>query len=386
MARWVTSWAAVPQRAEPDDLAPLPFAGFRDTTVRQTVRLSAGGTRCRLRLSNAYGDRPLPVAATTVAFAPRAGAADLDSPACRVTFTGRPAVVVPAGSQVVSDPVDLPVPPGTDLAVSLHLAEPIAHDGVTCHSGSRTTSHLAPGDQTRAATLRRATPVEHWYFVSAVEVAATHRTAAAVMLGDSLTDGRGATTDGNDRWPDRLHDRLRRDPATAHVAVVNQGAGGNRVLNDGKGRNVLARFDRDVLALTGVAWLVVFAGINDIGTACACDVAQKAVAEELIAAYDQLVTRAHGHGILVVGATLTPLGGNEPYDDPAGLREGTRQAVNGWIRGGRRFDAVVDFDAAVRDPAGPRRLAGFADGGDHLHLTPAGYQALADAVPSHLFA
>jgi lysophospholipase L1-like esterase len=206
-----------------------------------------------------------------------------------------------------------------------------------------------------------------------------------VALGDSLTDGRGSTVDGNDRWPDQLLERLRARPETAAVAVANQAAGGNRILSHGLGPSALSRFDRDVLAVSGVRWLIVFEGINDLGTAEPTAAAQRAVADDLIAAYDQMITRAHAAGLLVYGATLTPFGGNEGYDDPAGAREATRQAINAWIRGSGRFDAVVDFDRAVGDPATPRRLRPDFDEGDHLHISPAGYRALAAAVPLGLF-
>jgi lysophospholipase L1-like esterase len=210
---------------------------------------------------------------------------------------------------------------------------------------------------------------------------ARNSTATVAVLGDSLTDGRGSTTNGNDRWPDQLFDRLRADRRTAGVAVANQAAGGNRVLNDGLGPNALARLDRDVLAQSGVAWLIVFEGVNDIGTADADEAAQRDVADDLIAAYDQIIVRTHAQGIRVYGATLTPFGGNTPYDDEAGMRETARQRVNAWIRTAHRFDGVIDFDAAVRDPANPRRLRPAYDVGDHLHLNPAGYRALAGAVP-----
>jgi lysophospholipase L1-like esterase len=204
------------------------------------------------------------------------------------------------------------------------------------------------------------------------------------MVGDSLTDGRGSTTNGNDRWPDQLLDRLQSQHSTSDIAILNQAAGGNRVLNDGLGPNALARLDRDVLAQSGVKWLVVLEGINDIGTAAATEAAQKKVADDLIAAYDQIITRAHAVGIQVFGATLLPFGGNG-FDDPAGFREAARQTVNEWIRTGGAFDAVLDFDRTTRDPSNPRQLLAAYDSGDHLHLNPTGYRALADAFPAHLF-
>jgi lysophospholipase L1-like esterase len=205
------------------------------------------------------------------------------------------------------------------------------------------------------------------------------------MLGDSLTDGRGSTTNANDRWPDQLLDRLQSSHRTSDVAILNQAAGGNRVLNDGLGPNALARFDRDVLAQSGVEWLIVFEGINDIGTAAATPEAQQQVAADLIAAYEQFITRAHAQGIDVFGATILPFGGNTGYDEATGTREAARQTVNDWIRTSGEFDAVIDFDKAVRDPATPRQLLPAYDVGDHLHLNPTGYHALADAVPARLF-
>ncbi|MFG1943941.1 SGNH/GDSL hydrolase family protein [Nonomuraea sp. NPDC048826] len=378
MGRWAHTWTAAPQLTEPDNLPPAPYAGSRvmaDATLRQTVRISAGGERIRLRFSNAFGTTPLALTRVTVALPSggRAGVSAVVPGTVReVTFRGRASAAAPAGAQVVSDPVDFPLADGAVLAVTAYLAEGQAA-GVTSHPGSRTTSHLAAGDRTGNADLADATPVEHWYFLSGVEV----EPAAPVLalLGDSLTDGRGSTTNGHDRWPDLLFDRL------GGFAAANQAIGGNRVLGDGLGPGALARLDRDVLALGGVRWLIVFEGVNDLGTAPADG--QESVTADLIAAYGQIAVRAHAHDILVYGATLTPFGGHS-YDDPRGRREAARQTVNTWIRTAGAFDAVIDFDRAVRDPADPRRLLAPYDGGDHLHLGPAGYRALAGAVPEHL--
>ncbi|MGW4115216.1 GDSL-type esterase/lipase family protein [Actinosynnema sp. NPDC004786] len=393
VGRWVHTWVSAPQRAAPDDLPPAPFTGpggvLVDATLRQTARVSIGGDRLRLRFSNAFGGAVLPITAVSVALPAggRAGVGAVVPGSSRpVTFRGRRGVVVPVGAQVVSDPLDFAVGPEANLTVTVHLADGQASDLVTSHPGSRTTSYLAAGDHVEADDLPGASTTDHWYFLSGIEVWSQRPAAAVVTLGDSLTDGRGSTTNGNDRWPDRLSARLRSDPATTDVAVLNQGTGGNRVLSDGIGQAALARLDRDVLAQTGVAWLVVFEGINDLCTAEATPEAQEQLVEDLCAAYEQIVVRAHAHGIKVYGATLAPLGGNEAYDDPDGLRDASRRAVNEWIRGGGAFDAVLDFDAAVRDPEEPRRLLAAYDEGDHLHLGPAGYQALADAVPLGLFA
>lgn len=224
----------------------------------------------------------------------------------------------------------------------------------------------------------------HWYFLAAVEVQADHPDAAAVVcLGDSLTDGRGSTTDGNDRWPDVLADRLHA-AGLEHVAVVNQAAGGSRILRDGLGIATLRRLDRDVLDTAGVRWLILSGGVNDIGQAEATPSAQQRIGDELVAGYAQVADRARARGIRVYAATITPFGGHE-YDDPAGLREQTRQRVNAWIRAGGPFDAVIDFDQAVRSRDAAGRVRAQWHDGDGLHLNPAGYQALAAAVPTDLF-
>jgi lysophospholipase L1-like esterase len=271
---------------------------------------------------------------------------------------------------VVSDPLPFPVRPFENLTVTTYLAHGQGSLSITSHPGSRTTSYLVPGNQVTAADLAGATPVDHWYFLSGVEVLSP--ASAVAVIGDSLSDGRGSTTNGNDRWPDVLASRL-------SSAVVNQAAGGNRVLQDGLGPNVLARLDRDLLAQSGVSWAIVFEGVNDIGTAAPA--AAASTAADLIDAYDQILTRAHAVDIRVYGATLTPFGGNEAYDAPQ--REAARTAVNAWIRG--HFDAVLDFDRVVRDPAAPTRLLPAYDVGDHLHLNPAGYRALGTSVPASLF-
>lgn len=389
----MNTWTAMPQLTEPGNMPPAPFtqedAVLVDSTLRQTVRVTVGGERIRLRFSNAFGGAPLPLTSVSVArpAGGRAGVAGIEPGSARpVTFQGSTSTTVPVGAQAVSDPLPFDVAAGSNLTVTTYLAEGQASRDITSHPGSRTTSHLLAGDHADAVDLPGATPTDHWYFLSGIETWAPARTAAVAIVGDSLTDGRGSTTNGNDRWPDQFFDRLLSRPGgTVDTAVLNQAAGGNRVLNDGLGPNLLARLDRDVLAQSGVERLVVFEGINDIGTAPATPAAQKDVAARLIAAYEQIVVRAHAQDIEVYGATLLPFGGNGMYDDAEGLREETRQTVNAWIRDSGRFDAVIDFDAAVRDPAARERLLPAADSGDHLHLNPHGYGLLADAVPVRLF-
>lgn len=381
----------MPALTEPENLPPPPFTRdglvLAGITLRQTVRTSAGGPRLRLRFSNAFGGAALPISSVSVAL-PEGGQAGVSGirpgTSLPVTFHGRRSVTVPVGALVVSDPVAFAVPARSNVTVTMYLAGGQASNDITSHPGSRTTSYLLAGDHVHDVDLPGATPTEHWYFLSGVEVWSPRAAAAVVVLGDSLTDGRGSTTNLNDRWPDQLLDRLHSRGAI-QVAVLNQGGGGNRVLNDGLGPNALARLDRDVFGQSGVAWLFVFEGVNDIGTAPASEPAQMQVVDDLIAAYEQIVVRAHAQGILAYGATLLPFGGNEEYDDRAGLRAAARRAVNEWIRTGGAFDAVVDFDLAARDPAHPRQLRPAYHDGDYLHLNPAGYAALAKAVPVSLF-
>jgi lysophospholipase L1-like esterase len=369
--RWIGTWAASPQRVEPHNMPPEP--GLGDATLRQVVRVSIGGRRLRVRVSNAFGERPLAILGARVA-ASAGGAAIRHGSDRPVTFGGRGAVEIPAGAPWASDPVEFDLPAGSDLVVTLRVKDPT--DAVTGHPGARGTSYLRAGDALAEPDLPGAARAEHWYYLCGIDVEADDPGASALaVLGDSITDGRGSPTDGNGRWTDHLARRLAANGPTARVAVLNQGLGGNRLLRDGLGPAALARLDRDVLAQPGVRWLVVFEGINDLGT-------RSASAADVIAAYEQILARCRDRGIRVYGATLLPCGGSS-YAGP-GL-EAARGEINAWIRGSGRFDAVIDLDAAARDPADPSRLRAEVDGGDHLHPGPEGYRLLADAVDLGLF-
>jgi lysophospholipase L1-like esterase len=389
---WVGTWAAAPQLTEPSNMPPAPFTNgnlvFADSTVRQSIHVTVGSRLIRLRFSNAYGGADLPITSISVA-RPAGGAAGVSAitpgTSRTVTFDGRTAIDIPVGAQMVSDPLDFPVATNSNLTVTIYLSAGQASSSITSHPGSRTTTYMLAGNHLNDADLPGAANVAHWYFLSGLEALEPGNTAAIDVVGDSLTDGRGSTTNGDDKWTDQLFNRLQSIPGAGHLTVLNQGLGGNRVLNDGLGPSVLARVDRDVLAQSGVKWLIVFEGVNDIGTAVATQAAQQQVASDLIAAYQQIITRVHAQGIRVYGATITPFGGNTSYDDPAGFREAARQAVNAWIRTSHQFDAVLDFDRAVRDPANPRQINPAYDVGDHLHMTPAGYAAIAATVPAGLF-
>ena len=369
--RWVGTWAASPQRTEPANMPPAP--GLADATLRQVVHVSLGGRRLRVRFSNAFGAKPLTILSAQVA-TPAGGAAIRAESRKPLAFGGRSSVTIPPGAPVVSDPVDFDLAPLSDLAVTVRVKDPT--DAVTGHPGARCTSFLQAGDAVAEPDLPRAARTPHWYYLCGVDVDAPDAAAAAVaVLGDSITDGRGSPTDGNGRWTDHLARRLHEGEGTARVGVLNQGLGGNRLLNDGLGPNALARLDRDVLAQPGVRWLIVLEGINDLGT-------RSATARDLIGAYEQIIRRAHARGIKVYGATILPCEGSSYFNPEL---EAARQEVNAWVRRSGRFDAVIDFDAATRDPQKPSHLSAAADGGDHLHPGPEGYKIMAGVVDLELF-
>ncbi|HEX4303673.1 MAG TPA: SGNH/GDSL hydrolase family protein [Rhizomicrobium sp.] len=380
-AHWVGSWAASQQI--PEDRNTLPPDALRDATLRQTVHLSIGGKTLRVVLSNAFGTAPLHLMGAHIA-RPGAALGSIDPATDRaLTFSGRADVTIPAGADMLSDPIAFDAPALSDLAITLHYDAPPARQ--TSHPGARATSFYLSGDHVTDATLTGATAIAHWFQIEEVDVLGT--APAIVALGDSLTDGHGATTDGNDRWTDALARRLQ--AAHLGIAVLNKGIGGGRLLEDGLGPSALARFDRDVLAPPGVKWLILLEGINDLGVLTqekpATEAEHAALVARVEAAYEQIVARAHAHGIKVYGATLMPWIGFDYYH-PDAQNEADRQAVNAWLRAPRRFDALIDFDAVLRDTANPAILSPLHDSGDHLHPGPKGYQAMADAVPLTLFA
>ena len=383
---WVASWGTSQQIPEPGNA--LPSEDLRDATVRQIVHLSVGGPALRVHLSNAFGTAALRFTSVHVARPLSPAGPEIDAKTDRpLTFAGSGEVTIPPGAEIVSDPLDMAVAPLSDLAVSFHLDAPPERE--TGHPGSRATSYYVHGDVAGSATLNEPKHVDHWYQLSEIDVQAAPGAAVVVALGDSITDGHGATTNGNDRWTDVLAQRLQASADTKNIGVSNQGIGGNHLLTDGLGPNVLARLDRDVLAPAGVRWAIVFEGVNDLGglsrKADATPQEHTALVAQLIAAYSQVLTRAHAHGLRVYGATITPYTGSEYYH-PGALSEADRQTMNQWIRAAGHFDAVIDFDSVVRDPQHPDRLLPSFDCGDHLHPSAAGYKAMAEAIPLTLFA
>jgi lysophospholipase L1-like esterase len=382
---WVASWATSQMVPTAENIAPAE--DLTDATIRQIVRVSIGGKRLRVRFSNAFGTTPLVIDAASVAFsADNATSRIVPASARALRFGGQPGVTIPAGADYLSDPVALPIAAGADLAITLHL--PVAPERQTGHPGARAHSHFAHGQQVMAEALAAAKTVTRWYVVGGVEVDAPGAGALAI-LGDSITDGYGVQPNTNARWPDRLAVRLRANPGTRNLAVLNAGIGGNRLRLDGTGPNALARFEREVLAPPGVTHLLVIEGINDLGTltrdAPTTPEQHAALVREMIGVLAQIAARARAHGIRVIGGTIMPDGASAYYH-PDAANEADRAAVNAWIRTPGNFDAVVDFDAAMRDPKDSTRLRPELDSGDGLHPSIAGYQAMADAVPLGLFA
>jgi lysophospholipase L1-like esterase len=385
-AVWIGSWATSQQLVEPANA--LDPADLRDLTLRQIVRLSLGGSEIRLRLSNRFGVTPLHVTAVHVSI-PVSSSSDKIVPASdkALTFSAAADVTIPAHADYLSDPISFPANAHSDIAITVHLdTAPVEQTG---HPGSRATSYIAHGDSVSAPEFHVAKTVDHWYFIAGIDVAASPGASSVVVLGDSITDGHGATTNGNDRWTDVLAQRLQSDPSTRNLAVLNHGIGGNHLLTDGLGPSALSRFDHDVIAQPGVRCLIVLEGINDIGLLARAGEAPRpeheAQVRRITAAYEQMIARAHTHDIKVIGATIMPFVGSNYYR-PAPVNEADRQAVNEWIRITGHFDAVIDFDKITRDPEHPDRLLPAFDSGDHLHPSPAGYAAMARAIPLSLFA
>jgi lysophospholipase L1-like esterase len=374
---WVGTWTAAP--------APAEGAAFSNHTLRMNPRVSIGGSRLRVRISNAYGARPLAIGA---AFVGRraAGPAVVPGSNRRLTFGGEPAATVAAGAPIVSDPVDLEFGPLADLAVSVHLPQDLpASFGITGRYARQTNYVSPPGDFAGEDTMPVGRLTDDWYFVCGIDVVAPAETAGVVAVGDSLTDANISTHDGHHSWPSQLARRLVARASGRAVAVMNQGLGGNRILHDIRGDSGLRRFDRDVLAQPGVTHAVIMLGTNDLrnrpGRA-----EEEVTAPQMIAGLKQLAARGHAAGIAVIACTLTPFE-NETFLPGAWnpRREAVRQAVNDWLRQTDAFDALADFDRALRDPALPTRMLPIYDCGDHLHPSDLGYRAMGDAIDLKLF-
>jgi len=358
--------------------APAPFVHFTNQTLRQIVRTSVGGSRLRAVLSNTFGSAPLTIGAAHIALREsdeviRAGQGR------PLTFSGRSSVTIPAYAIVYSDPVALTVPPLSDLAVDVYLPGTTnAPALLAMHNSAFQTSYISEtGNHAGAAKLPAVATTRSWFLLSRVEVDAPDAAGVVVAFGDSITDGAASTADTNSRWPDVLARRLLGSETPMKVGVLNAGIGGNRVVSEGtygSGINALARFEVDALSHPGVTHVIVMEGINDIGNARQNPTP---TAQDLIAAHTQLIVRAHARGVKILGATLTPFWGAGYYTEAG---EAKRQALNEWIRTGKAYDGVVDFDKATRDPSDPKKMLAAYDSCDHLHPSDAGYKAMGEAI------
>ncbi len=375
--QWVGSWAAAPAPAE-------GIVGFNNHTIRMNPRISLGGDRLRVRISNAYGNRPLAIGAARIALRDK-GPAAVPGSDRKLTFGGSDGAVIAAGAVLLSDPVELNVAPLSDLAVSIHLpGEVLANFSITGRYARQTNYISPPGDFTREAVMPVGSLTDQWYFLSGVDVLAGSEAGGVVTLGDSLTDGNISTIDAFCRWPDQLARRLV-ERGGRPMAVMNQGLGGNRILHDLRGASGLRRFDRDVLSQPGVTHAIVMLGTNDLRNRWAKP-EEEVTGEQMIAGLKQMALRAHSRGIKLIGATLTPFG-NETFMANAWnpTREKHRVAVNTWMRESGAFDAVADFDAALRDPQIQTQMRAVDDCGDGLHPSDSGYCKMGDAIDLALF-
>jgi lysophospholipase L1-like esterase len=378
--KWVGTWASSPlldgKAKNAEEL--LAVGAQSGATLREVIHVSMGGDMIRVRFSNLYGTSPLAIGAVEIAQTLK-GVAIVPGTNKVVTFNGQPSVSIPPGALVVSDPTPFKLAALSDLTVSFFLPNPAGP--VTEHQLGNATSYHVTGNVVSSASLESPTTATSWYYLNGVDTLAPADAGAVITIGDSITDGAKSTIDTNQRWPDELARRLQADPKYRSLSVLNEGISGNKILLDGAGPSALARFDRDVLAQSGAKYLLILEGINDIGRLHGAPDAGLTAAD-LISALNQMAVRAHGHGIAVIGCTLTPYHGAGYYTENG---EAIRKAVNEWIRTGGVLDGFVDFEAAVRDPNHPDTFLPSVDPGDHLHPNDAGYKAMGDAIDLKLF-
>ena len=371
---WVTTWATALQVAEPHNTPPEPY--LSGNSFRQTVQVSVAGKKLRLHLSNIFNEETTEIQGVEIAVARTMGASpEIDEKtSVSLTFNGSPYAAMKAGEEIVSDPVKFKVKERMNLAVTIHYGL-ASSTTITSHPGSRTTSYIAAGNTTDFSNPVAKT--DHWYTISAIDVVPTRKASAIAVLGDSITDGRGTTTNGQDRWTDQLSRNLLANGK--NIAVLNFGLGGNCVLQGGLGPTGLSRYKRDLFGHDGVKYIILFEGVNDLGNSR--DGVE--TAEGVKKAWQQIIREAHGRGIKVFGATVTPFKGNG-YD--RGNHEEGRKALNEWIRTGGEFDGVIDFDAMVRDTKDPERLnPAFLFENDWLHLNASGYETMGRGIDVNLF-
>ena len=379
--KWVGTWGTARQLVEPQNNPPAP--GLTNNTLRQVVCVSIGGKNIRLKFNNEFSK--MPVTIKSVQIAASKGGSLIDAATSKaLTFNGKADVTMDAGGEVFSDPISFDLKPREEVAITIAFGE--TSPSVTGHPGSRTTSFILAGDHNTAdADFTGAVPAEHWYAINGIEVEANKNNASVVVLGDSITDGRGSGTNKQNRWPDILEMALLKNKKTENIGVLNMGIGGNTVLRGGLGPTASLRFQHDVLDQNGVKWLIIFEGTNDIGGKRDSTTASN-TAQGLIEAFQKMITDAHAKGIKVYGATITPFKLNNYYSK---FSEAARNTVNNWIRNSGKFDAVIDFDKTTQDPANPDTIAPeFVPGlnaNDHLHLNELGYKKMGESIDLSLF-
>lgn len=374
--KWVGTWSTAPQLVEPGNNPPAP--GLSNNTLRQNVRVSIGGDTLRIRFSNEFSTSPVTFHAVHIAVS--AGGGAVDSSTARVLhFGGATEVTLAPGTTVTSDPFQFALLPRMDVAVTIFFGS--TSSSVTGHPGSRTTSYLLSGDEASRVNFSGAVTTDHWYNINAIDVLAPSSARCVAILGNSITDGRGSTTNVQNRWPDLFSESLLKDSTTAHVGVLNMGIGGNAVLFGGLGPTGVSRFDRDILSQHGLRWAIVFEGVNDIGTVHTASAAMT-IAGNLIAAYQQMIARAHSKNVKVYGATILPFNGNGYYNQ---YSEQCRSTVNQWIRTRGNFDACIDFDKLMRNPQDTTRLGSATYQNDGLHPDAAAYKTMGESLDRALF-
>jgi lysophospholipase L1-like esterase len=369
--KWVGTWSTAPQLVETNNNPPTP--GLSDNTLRQVVHLSIGGDSLRMRFTNEFSSNP--VTMHSVHMAVSLGSDTIDAATdIALYFNGNPEVTMQPGTAVMSDPFYFPLEPLSNAAVTIYFGS--TSSDVSGHPGSRTTSYILTGNKVSQANMSGAVTTEHWYNINTIEVKAPDSAYAVAILGNSITDGRGSGTNKQNRWPDELARRLQENNGTQHVAVLNEGIGGNCVLGACLGPSALSRFNRDVIEQNGVKWLIILEGINDIGYGA------PGTGNNLINAYTQMIQTAHANGIFVYGATLLPMKGSSYFTTQ---HETEREIVNNWIRTTNILDGFIDMDKALRNPADTLSLIPIADSGDHLHPSETGHRMMAEAVDLNLF-
>jgi lysophospholipase L1-like esterase len=378
-SHWVGTWGTAPQLVEPGNMPPAP--GLTDNSLRQVVRVSIGGKTVRLRLCNAFGKEPVTIRCVQIARS-TGGSSVEEKSRKTLRFGKKQEVTLQPGESLVSDPVRFKLSSRADVAITMYFGQTSA--SLTGHPGSRTTSYLMTGNDPSRRDFSQAVKTDHWYLIQGLDVLAPMSGSSMVVLGNSITDGRGSETNQQNRWPDILSERLLKNPATQGIGVLNMGIGGNCVLRGGLGPTALNRFDRDVLGQSGVSRVVVFIGVNDIG-GIRPDTPEAAdqTAQRLIEAYKGFIEKAHAKGLKIYGATIMPFKGNGYYTVN---REACRTAVNNWIRTSGAYDGVIDFDRIMEDPAQPATLpATMIFQNDYLHPNAAGYRKMGESVDLNVF-